>query len=161
LKISDFVDCSNPSVLRWSRENCWASGSHFSIPKFVRCVRSGVNSTAAVADFYRRAHMLPRVTSSSGCCALRPRSWSRYNPHYISELRVSGMQRKHFKGSVQPTASRGPATVCLILWILAGSAALENSFHPSRVSPRAWPEYRWLSRVWCTTTFLYYSTFAF
>jgi len=48
--------------------------------KFVRCVRSGVNSTAAVADFYRRAHMLPHVTSSSGCCALRPRFWSRYNP---------------------------------------------------------------------------------
>lgn len=89
--------------------------------------------------------MLPRVTLLSGCCTLQPRSRSRYNPHYTSELRVSGMQRKHFKGSVQPTASRGPATVCLILWILAGSATLENSFHPARVSPQTWPEYRWLS----------------
>jgi len=74
--------------------------------------------------------MLPRVTSSSGCCTLQHRSRSRCNPYYISELHVLRMQRKHFKGFVQPTASRGPATVCLILWILAGSGRPRKFLSP-------------------------------
>lgn len=65
--------------------------------------------------------------------------------HYISELRVSGMQWKHFKGSVQPIASRELAAVCLILWILAGSKLHPRKFLFTPLGcalPRAWLEYQ-------------------
>lgn len=94
----------------------------------------------------RGAHMLQRVTSSSGCCyAGELRSVKPRNPPIISELRVSGMQWKHFKGSVQPIASRELAAVCLILWILAGSKLHPRKFLFTPLGcalPRAWLEYQ-------------------
>lgn len=135
--------------------------THLEINRITKFDMLKTVASFAKSDFYRshfkrprEAHMLPRVTSSSGCCTAATSFLRLCNPppppsppclYCRGVACMSRMRRKHFKGgprSSRPCLEDPPRRLSNSLNISGLGTTLENSFRPSRVSPTAWAEYR-------------------